>query len=690
MESIYEIDQLISNLDLQNDDNTKTVNSTNTPTMMYNHKLHSDLYTIDIEMDYKNYDLKSNNKDVNALMDLYEIDQLVEYKMESKQEQNAKGTPFFNNEYECNIYKSLFQMDIRVDGSYQHDTYDTADFIDPITDLLTRRHHGMTTTLRNQEKCWTVYDIMDLFKTDQFIDNCTSHNHQGKQVDEGTGTVMNELYNVDCHVDEMTRVWNEKKEFENNIIDLYLIDQQVNAASTVKAVSKERTLSRSKRHGTKTTDNQHFITKHRGLDTLPNQIAELYLTDLDVEGRIYTIDEAKDIDIILDLNQVDREVDRTKYMAHRDESHDLIFKQLYYLDLVVDKQWKGDYNIVFEDNITRSLLKQYAFQMDTVKKQYSLADVFDLILTDLDVNGHNSYVDALNEIEPLLEIDLEMKAASDFGHSKDTMKDVLELLKVDIEIEVLKSAKDTIKTEHFMKGNISGKNMVKTSESSTNKAAMDVIIHLHAIDQEVSQAKYSAFFNTTDISIYQDLRAMDKVVDKVSMNESEEFKDPFTRFLLRQYEEEYKANSSNYDNGICDILELISNDMKVGAAVSHKKASAFEKDILALYEVDLGIEKRKLQLETQKVSIKVSNATKHHVNQQRSIFSQKVKELAKSATSMNSNNYFSQVSDGKISNVASFDSSSTQTSNLPSKQKRSIFSQKEKLSAAMADIFKRR
>jgi urease alpha subunit len=59
---------------------------------------------------------------------------------------------------------------------------------------------------------------------------------------------------------------------------------------------------------------------------------------------------------------------------------------------------------------------------------------------------------------------------------------------------------------------------------------------------------------------------------------------------MRQHFEECKVCASRLDRGSCEVLDLICNDMGVGAASSHKEAIPFEQEIVVLYGVDEEIE----------------------------------------------------------------------------------------------------
>lgn len=656
-------------------------------------ELHNDLYAVDLEMDHQKQTMKDMD-DIQSIVELYSMDQEVEKKF--------KSTPIFDNEGEYDTFQSLVNMDTQVDG---HDTTTTTtsyNFIDPITELIMREYGTIASS--SVGKCWNVKDIMDLVMTDHFVDGIQQEKDIHKE-DE----IIQFLHSVDRDVDDRTHAALELKEMEQ-IIDLYHMDQDIEAKSG--APTSDLSTKKTRKNGGR----KYSVISFTGLD-LPKPIADLYLTDLDVEGRTNTIEDMEGLDSILDLYETDCEVDGTKYRVCNNETNDYIFKELYRMDQIVDQQDGEKLKTpVFEDRFTKTLMEQYVMQSNELKQNSSVEEVFDLFTTDLEVNGHNSHLDEMAAIEPLLKVDLEMNAASDCGHAKETMKDVLDLLKVDIEIELMQSIKNT--TKSLTKKTIAATEPpVSRTKTNGDSDEMDAIMHLYHTDLEVSQAKYDSSFNSLDASIYQDLWMMDVQVDK-SSGGHEGFKDPFTKSMLKQYTEESNAAASSYDNGICEILDLISNDMRIGAAISHKDAMMFEEDIMALHHVDEEIEKlnqkaqaRKLQQPQEHTvpeseSVASSAQASQSTPQKRSIFSQKEKTAAavavggavkksikpdsgKKAACEQRSKVDTTIPSTILSKTSEVPTQKNETPS-PTKKKRSIFSKMAKIAARKTDVFKKK
>jgi hypothetical protein len=157
-------------------------------------------------------------------------------------------------------------------------------------------------------------------------------------------------------------------------------------------------------------------------------------------------------------------------------------------------------------------MEQYTIQSSTLKDKTSIAEVFDLLLTDLEVECHNDIRDDLSDVEALLKVGMERNAAADLGQSKETMKDMLDRLKVDVEIETMGAMQDYMK---LLPKKIAS-NLAASSKSNHNTSdEMDVLMHLYHVDLDVSRAKHDASFNALEASTYQALWLMDVAFDNL-------------------------------------------------------------------------------------------------------------------------------------------------------------------------------
>jgi hypothetical protein len=212
------------------------------------------------------------------------------------------------------------------------------------------------------------------------------------------------------------------------------IDQQIDHKTTVNANLNANINANPKTKNV--IDTTKLDLSFQKPNVLPEKMVDLYLNDLEVEGRTCTIDNDQDMNAILDLYHIDREVEQSKYnVFHNDDINDAIFKELYRMDLTVDHpKGKGDKqqtNIEFVDYITPSSMKQYVMQSNSLKQKSSIVDVFDLLVTDLAVEGHRAYHDAMADVQMLLKVDLEMSAAADLGYYNNALDEVSELLQKD-------------------------------------------------------------------------------------------------------------------------------------------------------------------------------------------------------------------------------------------------------------------
>jgi hypothetical protein len=171
-----------------------------------------------------------------------------------------------------------------------------------------------------------------------------------------------------------------------------------------------------------------------------------------------------------------------------------------------------------------------------------------------------------------------MSAAADLGYYNNALDEVSELLQMDINIGMLKSddSQQSVITEPTYRD--------KSDE-------IDAILQLYENNLECAAIKYNSSFIILDDSIYRDLHIMDLAVDGIQGEKRKCFNDPFSKCVLIQHVKKSRAAASRYDDGICELLELISNDLRIGAAVSREGAIMVEEQIISLRGVDEEIEK---------------------------------------------------------------------------------------------------
>ncbi len=427
--------------------------------------------------------------------------------------------------------------------------------------------------------------------------------------------------------------------------------------------------------------------------------SELYAVDLLMDHRKEVIVENDDIQAIMNLYAVDQKIeDRDLFLNDHVKN---IFKGLVAMDARFDKDVNSpatnDTN-EFIDPITELMLREVgAISTPSSKEKcWEVKDIMDLLTTDKFADGLKHTEESADDtiLQYLHSIDCEVDGRVHAAEEKKEMNDVYELFMLDQEIE-MKSNKTVV-------------------AANQKKDDMDAIMHLYDTDLQVEDAKYNSFFKTKDAEVYKELFDTDVQVDKVGSGMNHDLTDPFTKSTLKQHEKEAAATASYIDSNICEIMELYSTDMQVGAAAAHRNTEEHERAVMDLYKNDEDIEKRKavVKQQTKKTvkekpevissvrdftdkdekSTSVNSVVKKN---KRSIFSRK--EMDASLSTQNLHDGYQKeerrkVTSEVIENANDADNFPVEEEVKPPRKGffRSIFTQKEKRAAARADKFFRR
>merc|ERR1740124_468156 len=330
--------------------------------------------------------------------------------------------------------------------------------------------------------------------------------------------------------------------------------------------------------GTQQKKSRHTIPAN-----VPDSIADLYATDLQIDGCSSLALENTNIDAILDLYDTDREVDGVKVNAIQTEQEE-IHMVLLKMDQLADLANVED-NVELVEPMTAQVLRQYEMQSQCLVHRYDTVnpDIFDLLCTDMEVDEHASQTKAMKTNEALLqvdqmvdqtvgilqfdeEIDNRMKVLRDMGTQQKKSRHT-------IPANVPDSIADLYATDLQIDG---------CSSLAPENTNIDAILDLYDTDREVDGVKVNAI-QTEQEEMHMVLLKMDQLADLANVEDNVELVEPMTAQVLRQYEMQSQCLVHRYDTVNPDIFDLFCTDMEVDEHSSQTKAMKTNE---ALLQVD--------------------------------------------------------------------------------------------------------
>jgi len=159
---------------------------------------------------------------------------------------------------------------------------------------------------------------------------------------------------------------------------------------------------------------------------MPDGIADLYRTDLQMDGCSAVAEERDDLAAILDLYETDRDVDGAKRSAMRTTQEEM-HMSLWKMDQFIDHK-KSEDDVAFMDPITVRFLQQHKRISDSMVHRSTKidAEILDLLCTDMEVNSCKIQTELMATVDPLLQVDQTIddearkkKFRDDFTHVRD-------------------------------------------------------------------------------------------------------------------------------------------------------------------------------------------------------------------------------------------------------------------------------
>jgi len=310
---------------------------------------------------------------------------------------------------------------------------------------------------------------------------------------------------------------------------------------------------------------------------LPNVIASMYATDLQIDGCSALVQEKDDLGDILDLHQTDREVSGVKLYAvqtKQEEMHLILWK----IDQLVDQKEVDD-DTEFVDPLTAHILHQHEIQTESLLHCVN-PDTFDLLCVDMEVDNCKIQIETMLSIVPLLLVDQEVDtAAAKLKYCID-FRDVRDLFTVDQEVEKMQKtfkkgtgAACTTRNLHLPRCIIDlyTTDLEVDGRTTSIQEEDDIksIISLHKVDFEVDAANRCAttssfaFDNSEDEKITRVLLQADRLVDTKQIGDHAEFVDNSKDQMMRQHVAQAIALAERSDQRVPETLDLLSTDLEV-------------------------------------------------------------------------------------------------------------------------------
>eukprot|EP00979_Chaetoceros_neogracilis_P001789 scaffold324_cov212-Chaetoceros_neogracile.AAC.1 len=454
-----------------------------------------ELYNLDCEVDRR---IASNKyeADVDGLSQLYQRDcqiEKMEYQMPVKMSKPRKGNMIQEIDLtlhpDDDIMDTLFAVDLEMD--VRNEAKDTKCDIDAIIDLY-HVDQWVDKTTYNIES-FNVY--RDLHLLDLLVDTGGSAKVSIDDfVDPAMKSMMNQYkvvataqVNASCRgtidVAELLRINLEVEglKCDHDMLDvsqLLAVDEEISAMAS-RSKRKEDVNHIQELHKMDLRIDGRSMVQEIDLTLHPDDdiMDTLFAVDLEMDVRNEAKDTKCDIDAIIDLYHVDQWVDKTTYNI---ESFN-VYRDLHLLDLLVDTGGSAKVSIDdFVDPAMKSMMNQYKV-VATAQMNASCRgtiDVVELLRIDLEVEGLKCDHDML-DVSQLLAVDEEISAMASRSKRKEDVNHIQELHKMDLRIDERSMVQEMTLIPDTLAENISSKMIARRVEKGE-----ELIEHIFGISSD--------------------------------------------------------------------------------------------------------------------------------------------------------------------------------------------------------------
>jgi len=455
---------------------------------------------------------------------------------------------------------------------------DNVELVEPMTAQVLRQYEMQSQCLVHRYDTVNP-DIFDLLCTDMEVDEHSSQTKAMKtneallQVDQMVDQTVGILQSHNYDLPSMVCTSDRKAQFDVSVLQFDLqFDEEIDNRMKV-----------LRDMGTQQKKSRHTIPAN-----VPDSIADLYATDLQIDGCSSLALENTNIDAILDLYDTDREVDGVKVNAiqtEQEEMHMVLLK----MDQLADLANVED-NVELVEPMTAQVLRQYEMQSQCLVHRYDTVnpDIFDLLCTDMEVDEHSSQTKAMKTNEALLQVDQMVDHTVSVVNLCDNISDVRDLFIVDQEVDNLRGGykKGTIKEDTKNQSEktagmlLSTRNLRLpsvivdlyitdleadgTSTLTKETDDMKTIMSLHEVDIQIDAVNHSAtaishvFESVEAEKVTRALLRADQLVDRKHIDKHADFVDQSKGQIIQAI---VLADYSN--RSAPEILDLLSTDQEV-------------------------------------------------------------------------------------------------------------------------------